>query len=73
MPGSASPRRPCQHPQFRRLVADTLNETQLKARGYFDPARVAALIQRMETREFIYLKQIMSLVILELWHRAFID
>ena len=62
-----------QHPQFRRLVADTLNETQLKARGYFDPARVAALVQRMETREFIYLKQVMSLVILELWHRAFID
>ena len=54
-------------------MADTLNETQLKARGYFDPARVAALVQRMETREFIYLKQVMSLVILELWHRAFID
>ena len=62
-----------QHPQFRRLVDDTLSESQLKARGYFDPARVAALIQRMETREFIYLKQVMSLVILELWHRAFID
>jgi len=62
-----------QHPQFRRLVADTLSESQLKARGYFEPARVAALLQRMETREFIYLKQVMSLVILELWHRAFID
>ena len=61
------------HPQFRRLVEDTLSGPQLKARGYFDPARVADLIQRMETREFIYLKQVMSLVILELWHRAFID
>lgn len=61
------------HPQFRRLVADTLNESQIRARGYFDPARVAALIERMETREFIYLKQVMSLVILELWHRAFVD
>jgi hypothetical protein len=27
----------------------------------------------MESREFLYLKQVMSLVILELWHRAFID
>jgi hypothetical protein len=27
----------------------------------------------METREFIYLKQVMALVILELWHKVFID
>jgi hypothetical protein len=27
----------------------------------------------MESREFLYLKQVMSLVILELWHRAFVD
>ena len=25
------------------------------------------------TREFVYCKQVMSLVILELWHRVFID
>ncbi len=61
------------HPQFRRLVAETLNESRIKARGYFDPVRVAALLERMETREFIYLKQVMSLVILELWHQAFLD
>lgn len=62
-----------QHPQFKRLVDDTLSESQLRKRGYFDPAQVAALRQRMEAHEFIYLKQVMSLVILELWHRAFID
>ncbi len=55
-----------QHPQFRRLVVDTLFDSQIKARGYFDPARVAALLTRMGTREFIYLKQVMSLVILGL-------
>ena len=27
----------------------------------------------METREFVYLKQVMSLVILELWHCVFVD
>ena len=32
-----------------------------------------ALLDKMETREFIYLKQVMALVILELWHQIFID
>ena len=38
-----------------------------------DPAAVRALLTRMESREFLYLKQVMSLVILELWHRVFVD
>jgi hypothetical protein len=59
--------------EFKNLVADTLSDSQIKARGYFDPAAVRALLTRMESREFLYLKQVMSLVILELWHRAFID
>jgi asparagine synthase (glutamine-hydrolysing) len=62
-----------EHPEFKALVADTLSETQLRKRGYFDPARVRWLIGKMETREFVYLKQVMSLVILELWHRVFVD
>ena len=62
-----------EHPEFKNLVADTLSDSQIKARGYFDPAAVRALLTRMESREFLYLKQVMSLVILELWHRAFID
>jgi asparagine synthase (glutamine-hydrolysing) len=62
------------HPEFKALVAETLNESQLRKRGYFDPKRVAALIESMNrTREFVYCKQVMSLVILELWHRVFID
>ncbi len=62
-----------QHPQFQALVADTLSDTQIRARGYFHPPAVAQLLKKMPTREFIWLKQIMSLVILELWHRAHID
>ncbi|MBX7211201.1 MAG: asparagine synthase (glutamine-hydrolyzing) [Verrucomicrobiaceae bacterium] len=61
-------------PQFRRLVADCLSESAVKSRGYFDPARVSALVAAMNrTREFVFCKQVMSLVILELWHRVFID
>ena len=62
-----------EHPQVRRLIAETLNEDQVRKRGYFEPAYVSNLLRRMETREFIYLKQVMALVILELWHKIFID
>ena len=61
-------------PQFRRLVADCLNEAAVKKRGYFQPKKITALIELMNrTREFVYCKQVVSLVILELWHRVFID
>jgi asparagine synthase (glutamine-hydrolysing) len=62
-----------EHPQIRRLIAETLNETQVRKRGYFDPSYVKRLVEKMETREFVYLKQVMALVILELWHRVFLD
>ena len=62
-----------EHPQIRGLIEDNLNEARIRRRGYFQPAYVAELIRRMETREFVYLKQVMALVILELWHRVFID
>ena len=62
-----------EHPQIRRLIAETLNEDQVRKRGYFEPSYVKNLLGKMETREFIYLKQVMALVILELWHRIFID
>ena len=62
-----------EHPQIRRLIAETLNDAQVRKRGYFDPAYVKRLLEKMETREFVYLKQVMALVILELWHRVFID
>ncbi|MDB6139852.1 MAG: hypothetical protein JWO94_2924, partial [Verrucomicrobiaceae bacterium] len=61
-------------PQFRQLVGDTLNETAVKKRGYFDPKKVTALLENMHrTREFVYCKQVMSLVVLELWHQVFVD
>jgi asparagine synthase (glutamine-hydrolysing) len=59
---------------FQALVRENLNEAAVKRRGYFDPKAVTALIEKMHTtREFIYCKQVVSLVILELWHRVFID
>jgi asparagine synthase (glutamine-hydrolysing) len=62
-----------EHPQINRLIADTLHPEVVKKRGYFRPEAVSALVARMPGREFVTLKQVMSLVILELWHRVFID
>jgi asparagine synthase (glutamine-hydrolysing) len=59
---------------FQALVKDNLNEAAVKRRGYFDPKAVTALVEKMHaTREFIYCKQVVSLVVLELWHRIFVD
>ena len=61
-------------PAFRELVRDNLNESAVKRRGYFDPKQVTSLIERMHSsREFLTCKQVVSLVILELWHRIFVD
>ncbi len=61
-------------PQFKQIVHDTLNETAVKKRGYFEPKKVTALVNEMHrTREFVYCKQVMSLVVLELWHQVFVD
>ncbi len=60
-------------PQFKRLVADTLNESAVKKRGYFDPKKITALVENMNrTREFVFCKQVVSLVVLELWHQVFV-
>ncbi len=61
-------------PQFKALVADTLNPEAVKKRGYFSPDKVNRLLEKMRsTREFVFCKQVVSLVVLELWHRVFID
>ncbi len=62
-----------EHPQFQELIQLTLNEDQVRTRGYFRPEAIQSLLDRMETREFVYLKQVFSLVVLELWHMIFID
>jgi len=62
-----------EYPQFNKLIHLTLNKERILQRGYFDPQYIAQLLENMKTREFLYLKQVVSLVILELWHLIFID
>jgi asparagine synthase (glutamine-hydrolysing) len=60
-------------PELQELIQMTLDPERVRRRGYFDPSAVSRLVGLMETGEFLYLKQVLSLVILELWHMVFID
>jgi len=58
---------------FQKLVNENLNKARLRRRGYFNPEAVEKLIRRAGSNNFLAVKRITSLIILELWHRIFID
>ncbi|MDQ3698049.1 MAG: asparagine synthase (glutamine-hydrolyzing) [Gemmatimonadota bacterium] len=60
-------------PAFRELMDDTLSERSVRARGLFRPEAVTALRGRMNAGEFVYVKQVFSLIVLELWFRMAVD
>lgn len=60
-------------PTFQKLIAQTLSESQVKKRGYFNYSQIKEIKDRLNKNEFIYTKQIVALVMLELWHQIFID
>ncbi len=63
----------CQSPVLKSLVKETLSERSVRKRGYFDYASIKTIKQQMTRDDFLYSKQVLSLVILELWHRIYID
>ncbi|RMD81876.1 MAG: asparagine synthase (glutamine-hydrolyzing) [Candidatus Dadabacteria bacterium] len=60
-------------PAFRELVSDCLSDEAVRRRGMFDPAAIRDLRARAEEGEFLYVKQVFSLVMLELWFRRFVE
>jgi asparagine synthase (glutamine-hydrolysing) len=62
-----------QRSEIQDLLRLTLNRAQVEKRGYFDYQAIRGLTEKMNSGEFLYIKQVMSLVILELWHLVFID
>jgi asparagine synthase (glutamine-hydrolysing) len=60
-------------PAFQELVADTLSERAGKARGLLEPQAVSRVRNSMQTGEFIFVKQAISLMMLELWFRMAVD
>lgn len=57
---------------LRELVNDTLLDSKSLSRGYFRKAAVQGLLQ-LNSRSSEYAGEVFSLLVLELWHRAFID
>jgi asparagine synthase (glutamine-hydrolysing) len=62
-----------EQPSFRELVGDALTERTLRERGIFRPEAVEKLRASVASGEFLYSKQLLSIVILELWFRAMVD
>ena len=68
------PERYLDAPIFQEFVARTLQRGQIQRRGYFNPDAVRELLDAARaTREFVRVKQVLALVMLEIWHQIFID
>ena len=57
---------------LRQLTRDVLLDRTARERGLFDPARVAELVDSLDG-ETVRTHQVWTLLMLELWFRAFID
>jgi len=57
---------------LKEMVADTLLDSKSISRGYFRKEAVEGLIE-LDSRSSRYSAEIFSLLVLELWHRAFVD
>jgi len=58
---------------FKNLIDVCLSEQNIKRRDYFDWKWIQALRDSVNHGDFIFGKQVLSLVVLELWHKIFID
>jgi asparagine synthase (glutamine-hydrolysing) len=58
---------------LREITETCLSETAVRRRGYFDWQHVRALREKIGRGDFLFGKQVLSLIVLELWHRIFID
>jgi len=62
-----------QQPEFVALMDDVLSEESVRRRGLLRPEAVEGLRRSMHQQEFLLVKQVFSLIVLELWFRIFID
>ena len=62
-----------QQPIFQEMMKELLSEDSVRQRGIFRPETVAQMRNQMEQQEFMLVKQVFSLMVLELWFRIFVD
>jgi asparagine synthase (glutamine-hydrolysing) len=58
---------------LREMAHDVLLSSKAKQRGYFRPGAVERLLAEHCSQETDYAAMLWDLLVLELWHRAFID
>jgi asparagine synthase (glutamine-hydrolysing) len=63
----------CRSRFFREMVRENLSPERVRRRGHFHPQAVQDLVRRATADNFLAVKRVTSLIILELWHRIFID
>jgi SAM-dependent methyltransferase len=59
--------------QLRERIRDTLTDTRTRQRGYVAPRYVAVLLDEHERGRRDHSMALWSLLMLELWHRGFVD
>jgi asparagine synthase (glutamine-hydrolysing) len=59
--------------ELREMVTDLLLDSRTRARGYFRPAVIHRLIDEHVQSVRNWHEQLWNLLMLELWHRTFID
>jgi asparagine synthase (glutamine-hydrolysing) len=68
---------PLQHmlaePRLWAMVEENLDERRIRLRGFVRPSHVARVKAQARAGDFLAAKKLMALVILELWHRIFLD
>jgi len=62
-----------QQPIFQQQMHEYLSETSVRSRGIFRAEAVKQLKDAMDRNEFMLVKQVFSLMVLEMWFRIFVD
>ena len=71
--GFGAPLRRWLHGELRTLLEDLLSADSLRRRGLFDPAAVHDLLRRHDAGRIDAAYTLLSLLVIELWCRAFVD
>ncbi|MDE1154065.1 MAG: asparagine synthase (glutamine-hydrolyzing) [Micavibrio sp.] len=58
---------------LREMVETCLSEASIKRRGMFDYAAVRRIMAGAKAGEALFMRQVFSLLVLELWFRIFVD
>ena len=59
--------------KFIDMMEDLIGDDAVKRRGLFATDKVRDVRQSIHSGEFIFAKQVFSLMTLELWYRSFVD